>query len=95
MPEEALHVTNGDSAAMGVRAAGVGGEVLPWRDVLHAGPVPAGLDPDRLRQVRASFLEGQGWARPDEATADLEARDRTLAAQLTAGGAQPANSTER
>jgi hypothetical protein len=35
-----LHITNGDSAADVMRLA-VQGEILPWRDVLHEGPVRA------------------------------------------------------
>ncbi len=41
-----LHLTNGDSAADLIREAGIGGKVLPWRDVLHMGPVP-----DKLSSV--------------------------------------------
>jgi len=51
-----LHVTNGDAAADQIRRSGLGGIVLPWRDVLHEGPVPAELDAVALRAVRAGFL---------------------------------------
>ncbi|MET0396958.1 MAG: DUF1835 domain-containing protein, partial [Longimicrobiaceae bacterium] len=80
-----LHVTNGDAAAEPLRRAVPGGEVLPWRDVLHEGPVPAGLAPAELDRVRARFLAG-GRATPDEVLADLEARDAALAA--AAGGGE-------
>ena len=30
-----LLVTNGDSAAERIEEAGLAGELLPWRDVLH------------------------------------------------------------
>jgi hypothetical protein len=73
-----LHVTNGDAAVPLLRAHGVEGEILPWRDVLHDGPVPA--VPDReLRSLRARFLSAQGPAKYDAVLADLEARDRALA----------------
>src|SRR5918997_4768626 len=51
-----LHLTNGDSAVPPLRAAGVEDEILPWREVLHDGPVPGGLSRDELRELRARFL---------------------------------------
>jgi hypothetical protein len=73
-----LHVTNGDAAVAPLRAHGVEGEILPWRDVLHDGPVPA--VPDReLRSLRARFLSARSPLGHDEVLADLEARDRALA----------------
>src|SRR6185503_56200 len=53
-----LHVTNGDVVAERLRAAGFA-DVLPWREVLHEGPVPAGSD---LHETRARFLASCGWA---------------------------------
>ncbi|HKB20032.1 MAG TPA: heavy metal-responsive transcriptional regulator, partial [Gaiellaceae bacterium] len=41
-PPALLHVTNGESAGNTLRQTGLGGAVLPWQDVLHEGPVPAG-----------------------------------------------------
>lgn len=73
-----LHITNGDSAAAGIRASGITGEVLSWRDVLTEGPVPDVSD-EELRAVRAGFLAGQGWTTYPEALADQVARDETLA----------------
>jgi hypothetical protein len=35
----ALHVTNGDATVPGLRGTGIAGPILPWRDVLHEGPV--------------------------------------------------------
>jgi hypothetical protein len=80
-----LHVTNGDSAAQRLRIGGVGRQVLPWRDVLHEGPVPSGLDEDRLRVARAAFLAGLGWAAEDRVLADMCARDARLDGALAAG----------
>ncbi len=73
-----LHVTNGDSAAALIRATGLGGDVLPWRDVLHEGPVPAGLTPAELREARARFIAEQGWDEPARALKGFERRDATL-----------------
>jgi hypothetical protein len=79
-----LHVTNGDSTASSLRAAGLEGEVLAWRDVLHEGAVPAGLSVAELRGVRGAQLEGAGLARAAEVVADFEDRDRML--EQHAGG---------
>ena len=74
-----LHVTNGDHAADRIREAGVPGVVLPWRDVLHEGPVPAVLPADELRRVRAKFIAEQGWGRYDEILHAMQERDAMLA----------------
>jgi hypothetical protein len=70
-----LHVTNGDSAAERIHSVGVPGEVLPWRDVFHDGPVPKRADDAGLRRVRARFLAGCGWTPHEQALAGLESRD--------------------
>jgi hypothetical protein len=79
-----LHVTNGDCAADAIREAGLPGEVLPWRDVLHEGPVPAGLAPAELNRERARFLAERARAEPDDVLRDLDARDRALAGAAAA-----------
>src|SRR3954451_1322375 len=50
-----LHVTNGDSAAETLRQSGLGGIVSVTADVLHEGPTPSGLAPERWRKVRARY----------------------------------------
>ena len=65
-----LHITNGDAAVPVLRAAGVAGTILPWRDVLHEGPVPA-VDADELSAVRSRF--------PTERSDAFADRDRLLA----------------
>ena len=77
-----LHITNGDSAVPGIEATGVGGDVIAWRDALHEGPVPADLDADELRRVRARFLAGCGWGDADAIEADMRARDTRLRTAL-------------
>jgi hypothetical protein len=74
-----LHITNGGSAASGLREAGLPGTVLAWNDVLHEGPVPAGLGPEAFRDVRARFLAASGWASYDTALAEFTRRDDALA----------------
>jgi hypothetical protein len=73
----ALHVTNGDSTVAGLRATGLSETILPWRDALHEGPVPA-VDDAALREVRSAFLGGHGAADVGTRT-DFAARDATLA----------------
>jgi hypothetical protein len=68
---DALHVTNGDSTVAGLRP--LVGDALPWRDVLHDGPVPAVGDAE-LRRVRAAFLGAE------RALPELAARDAAFAA---------------
>jgi hypothetical protein len=72
-----LHLTNGYSGVEAVRRAGVEGDVIPWRDVLHEGPVPA-VAPAELRAVRAGFLSGMGWGSQDAILRDFEERDERL-----------------
>ena len=75
-----LHITNGDIAVAMLRRAGIPGEMLPWRDVLHEGPVPAGLDLAALSALRSRFISDQGWGPADEVARSFAERDATLAA---------------
>jgi len=79
-----LHVTNGDSAGNTLRQTALGGAVLPWQDVLHEGPVPAGPRRD-LIQARAAFLSASGWGSRRSILASLEDRDRQLVQALKEG----------
>ncbi len=73
-----LHITNGDSVACKLRETGVTGRVLPWRDVLHEGPVPGGISDEELRKVRAKFISDQGWGEYEAIIKDFEERDQAL-----------------
>jgi hypothetical protein len=75
-----LHITNGDSAGQTIGASGLPGVWLAWKDVLHEGPVPAGLALAELSETRAQFIADQGWS-GDYASvlADFHARDAVLA----------------
>jgi hypothetical protein len=79
-----LHVTNGESAANTLRQTSLGGAVLPWRDTLHEGPVPA-LPRDELLRARAAFLASCGWGSRDAIFSSLERRDRELGAAFRDG----------
>ena len=68
-----------------MRAAGIAGEILPWRDVLHDGPVPSGLAPAELAAVRAVFIAESGWDYFAHVLRSFRDRDQTLE-QLAAYG---------
>ncbi len=78
MSGEILHITNGDAAASLIRDSGLGGTLLPWRDVLYDGPVPAGHCLETLYDLRADFLARQFDRAPEETRAGMTARDKTL-----------------
>lgn len=73
-----LHIVNGSAAEQQLRAAGVGGDCLPWDDVLHEGPVPPDLDLKALSEVRARFIHDCGWSSLEAARRRFEERDRRL-----------------
>jgi DNA-binding transcriptional MerR regulator len=79
-----LHVTNGNSAGNTLRQTSLGGAVLPWLDVLHEGPVPAGTR-SSLRAARAAFLSSCGWGSRRSLAAALERRDRQVVDALGSG----------
>ncbi len=75
-----LHVTNGDVAAEGLRASGLGGEVAVTADLLHEGPAPGNMPLERWRKVRARYLAESGYDDYDSCLARLTRWDHTLEA---------------
>lgn len=73
-----LHVTNGDSMIPEIEAVAPDDPVLPWRDILHEGPVPGGLDDSMLRSERAAFLARAGWGDGVTLLELFERRDQKL-----------------
>jgi hypothetical protein len=73
-----LHLTNGESAGGSLRRSGVPGRVISWDDVLHEGPVPAGLSLEQLSEVRARFLAQWTGRSLPELVASFAERDRAL-----------------
>jgi hypothetical protein len=71
-----LHITNGDHAGDLLKASGIGGDVLPWRDPMHHGPFPADLDLDAVSDVRARYLAGEHD--PGAIQQDFRQRNDTL-----------------
>ncbi|HEX6903494.1 MAG TPA: hypothetical protein VF789_27500 [Thermoanaerobaculia bacterium] len=73
-----LHVTNGDIAAETIRLSGVPGEVSVTADVLHEGPAPGGVPPERWRKIRARYLAESGYDDYESCLATLTRWDHTL-----------------
>lgn len=73
-----LIITNGDAAAGLLAAAGLGGRIIPWRDVLHEGPLVAAESLDALSEARATYLAERFEIPFAEARADFLARDAIL-----------------
>ena len=88
-----LHLTNGKSIIPLIREAGIGGAMVPWDDVLHEGPVPAGLGPVALRERRVDFLASCGWGARAAIMRDLAERDAAVekASGMAKAGAMPAD----
>ncbi len=75
-----LIITNGDAAASVLTAAGVTARIVPWRDVLHEGPLIPAPDLESLSDVRAGFLSERFDIPFAEARADFLARDAVVKA---------------
>jgi hypothetical protein len=72
-----LHITNGD-CAVAVLSQAVEGAFLPWRDVLHEGPVRAGLSLEDLSRERARFIAEAGWGELHEVEEKFRERDKAF-----------------
>lgn len=77
-----IHITNGDNASNRLREADIPGTMVSWNDVLHDGPVPAGLTLDEMSQIRAGFIHHCGWATPSEAQLHFQTRDAMLLSEM-------------
>lgn len=73
-----LVVTNGDHAAEKLRAADIQGTILPWRDVLHDGPVPRMEGLEALSYLRSRYIADSFGLAPDEVRRDFLMRDATI-----------------
>jgi len=69
-----LIITNGDSAADLLQLAGREGVILPWRDVLHEGPIVVG-DLATCSAVRVAYLTQRFWLPEDDIVATFAERD--------------------
>jgi len=73
-----LNITNGDNAVELMCKAQLPGDYLPWRDVLHEGPVPGDLTLDELSVIRSKYIVEKGWGEPDVIIESFSARDKQL-----------------
>jgi hypothetical protein len=73
-----LHITNGDSVVNTFRQLKLPGAYLPWRDVLHDGPVLQTSTLTELSDIRAQALAGFGSGSYDKIRAEFSARDQAL-----------------
>lgn len=77
-----LIITNGDGAVERLRAAGIKGHLLPWKDMLHDGPVPAAPDLAEVSDARAEFLAESLGLPFDEVRTDFAHRDAQIEVQI-------------
>jgi hypothetical protein len=80
-----LHITNGDLAAERIAPLVTPDPVLPWRDVLHEGPVRQGLTVEQLSAERAAFLAARFRLDPEATHAAFQDRDRRLREAIEVG----------
>jgi hypothetical protein len=75
MSAKNLHLVDGDCAGGSLREAGFrkNGEILPWRDALYTGPVPAWLTLRQLSRMRSRF-----WTK-GKSSSEFDKRDAVLA----------------
>jgi hypothetical protein len=73
-----LNITNGDNAVTKMQEAGIQGKIIPWRDVLHEGPVNSSLSMHDLSELRALFISERGWDDFAHVSGDFDQRDQTL-----------------
>lgn len=73
-----MHITNGDSVVYTFRKAGIVGTHVPWRDVLHEGPVPPLTSLEQLSALRGTYLAERGYGKPIKLLHDFHARDATI-----------------
>lgn len=73
-----LIITNGEAARDQMRAAGLGYDILCWRDILHEGPVPETQTLEELSAIRAQFLAERGWSEVGPLLAAFAERDAQL-----------------
>ena len=77
MSSTCLHITNGDATAELLKASSVSGDVLPWRDTMHQGPFPRGLDLDQVSKIRAQYFAGSDLPF-DDVMSDFASRNAQL-----------------
>lgn len=77
-----LIVTNGDSAAEKLTSLCLDADILPWRDVLHDGPVQSAPDLPTQSKARAGFLAKFSGQPEATVSQDMILRDQQWLAAL-------------
>jgi hypothetical protein len=72
-----LIITNGDSAAELLRLAGKEATILPWRDVLHEGPIAAS-ELEVCTRERVPYLAWRFRISPDDVAAEFRERNSLM-----------------
>ncbi len=75
-----LIITNGDIAAKLIAEAGLAdpSNILPWRDILHVGPVPITDSFEELCVIRSQYLHKALYASWPDVTANFEKTSNIL-----------------
>lgn len=69
-----VHITNGDAVAEKLRRWAGEPRLIIWHDILHEGPLPAGLPLEAFTDARIQWLESNGYVSGEK----LRERDRQL-----------------
>lgn len=77
MSSTCLHIANGDATAGLLKASSVSGDILPWRDTMHQGPFPHGVDLDQVSKIRAQYFSGSDMPF-DDVMRDFSSRNAKL-----------------
>ncbi len=77
-----LIITNGDSAVASIAHVIMNACYLPWRDILHDGPVQGGLSLREFSSSRAKYISSLGWGTYEDIFLDFEKRNIQLNSYL-------------
>ena len=76
-----LVITNGDTAAHLLSTAGLRASIVPWRDILHEGPLRPDLGLEQLSDLRAAYLAERFGLDFADVRAEFGARDAIMRQQ--------------
>lgn len=73
-----LIYTNGDSASSKIEELKLADKAVPWRDILHEGPVEGHMPLAKRSESRAKFIHEFAGGDPTEILQGFKERDKTL-----------------
>ncbi|MEO9460439.1 MAG: hypothetical protein ABJE63_10875 [Lentilitoribacter sp.] len=73
-----LIYTNGDSASSKIEALKLADKAVPWRDILHEGPVEGHMPLAKRSETRAKFIHEFDGGDHSEILQSFKERDKTL-----------------